>query len=210
MSSGLWIIVLEAGLALALVAFLVWRDVKVRYKQTWLGVIWAVIQPVATMVLFSVVFGHLAKLPSDGIPYPIFAYAGLLPWQLFATALTNSSGSVVGSSSLISKVYFPRLVVPIASVASTLVDFAISFVVQFWMFASPVAYSPSLISRPIWRVIYGLNPMAGVIDGFRWALTGHGQPPGVAMAASAVGVAIVLVGGLFFFQRMETNIADRV
>src|SRR5580704_12025465 len=198
-----------------LLFFLVWRDIKVRYKQTALGAAWAVIQPVMTMIVFSVFFGRLAKVPSDGIPYPVFAYTALLPWQLFAFALTESSNSLVGSQNLITKVYFPRLVIPLASVLAGIVDFAIAFVVllclmlyygitptaavvwlplfvllalatalsvglwfsalnvkyrdvrytipfltQFWMFATPVAYSSTLVPER-WRVWFGLNPMAG-------------------------------------------------
>lgn len=245
-----------------LIWFLVWRDVKIRYKQTSLGIAWAVIQPVMTMVLFTVIFGRLAKLPSDGIPYPVFTFAALLPWQLFASALTSSANSIVGSSSLISKVYFPRLVVPIASVAATLVDFCISFVVllglmawyrispgpavvllplfvllalatalavglwasalnvryrdvqylmpfavQAWLLASPVAYSSSLITSPGWRAVYGLNPMAGVIQGFRWALLGA-SPPTLLMVPSVLVTAALFVGGLFFFKRTEASFAD--
>jgi lipopolysaccharide transport system permease protein len=245
-----------------LVYFLVWRDVKVRYKQTSLGIAWAIVQPVTTMVLFSVIFGRLAKLPSDGIPYPVFTYAGLLPWTLFSTALTNSANSIVGSSNLISKVYFPRLVVPIASVVSTLVDFTISlcvllslmawyritpglaivalpllgllalgtamsvglwasalnvryrdiqylmpFAMQFWLFASPVAYSPSLITSPKWRIVYGLNPMAGVIQGFRWALLGSSAPT-LLMVPGVVVTAALFAGGLYFFKRTEAGFAD--
>lgn len=245
-----------------LVGFLVWRDVKIRYKQTSLGIAWAVIQPVMTMVAFTVVFGRLAKLPSDGLPYPVFTYAALLPWHLFSTALTSSSNSIVGSSGLISKVYFPRLVVPIASVVATLVDFCISFVVllglmawygmspgaacaalpllvvlalgtalavglwasalsvryrdvqyvmpfvvQFWLLASPVAYSSSLITSPLWSAVYGLNPMAGVIQGFRWALLGS-PPPTLFMVPSVLVTVALFVGGLFFFKRTEASFAD--
>lgn len=245
-----------------LVWFLVWRDVKVRYKQTSLGIAWAIVQPVMTMVLFTVIFGRLAKLPSDGLPYPVFAYTALLPWQLFSNALTSSTNSVVGSSGLISKVYFPRLVVPIASVVATLVDFSISFVVllvlmawyrlspgaaiavlpllvilalgtalavglwasalnvryrdvqylmpfvvQFWLFASPVAYSTSLISSPVWRAVYGLNPMAGVIQGFRWALLGAPAPT-LLMLPGLVVTAVLFAGGVFFFKRTEASFAD--
>ena len=245
-----------------LLYFLAWRDVKVRYKQAGLGIAWAVLQPLITMVIFSVIFGRLAKLPSDGIPYPIFSYTALVPWRLFSDSLSRAGASVVGNSQLVTKVYFPRLIVPISSVGACLVDFAISFVmliglmvfygitptwavvtlpvfvlftvvtalavslwlsalnvqyrdvqhaipflVQAWMYASPVAYSAELIPTGIWRFIYGLNPMAGVIQGFRWALLGA-SPPDVMMLASVVMVVILLVGGLFYFRRMERTFAD--
>jgi lipopolysaccharide transport system permease protein len=245
-----------------LAAFLVWRDVKVRYKQTALGVLWAILQPLSTIALFTIVFGRLAGLPSDGTPYPLFALAGLLPWQMFAGALTGSAQSLVGSAGLITKVYFPRLVVPLASSLATVVDFLVSlgvlaalmayyrvvpgiailllplflalalaaalglglwfaalnvryrdvqyvlpFLMQLLLFASPVAYSTSLIHSEIGRVVYGLNPMAGAIQGFRWALLGA-PAPGVLIWPS-VGVAVVLlVSGLFFFKRMEDSFAD--
>jgi lipopolysaccharide transport system permease protein len=247
-----------------LLYFLVWRDVKVRYKQTALGAIWAVLQPVLTMLVFSVFFGRLAKMPSDGIPYPVFVYAALLPWQLFAYALTESANSLVGSQNLIKKVYFPRLVVPLSSVLSGLVDFAISFVVllglmayygirptaaivvlplflifalatalsvglwlsalnvefrdvrytipfltQFWMFATPVAYPSSLVPEK-WRVWLGLNPMAGVVEGFRWALLGEKSPPGPLLWVSLAAVVVLLFGGLMYFRRMEATFADVV
>lgn len=245
-----------------LVWFLIWRDVKVRYTQTSLGIAWAIVQPVMTMVLFTIVFGRLAHMPSDGVPYPVFTFAALLPWQLFSSALTNSANSIVGSSGLISKVYFPRLVVPIASVAATLVDFSISFVVliglmawygilpgmavlalplfvilalgtalavglwasalnvryrdvqyvmpfvvQFWLFASPVAYPTSLITSPLWRAVYGLNPMAGIIQGFRWALLGSPAPTLLMVPAGVVSL-LLLAGGFFYFKRTETSFAD--
>lgn len=245
-----------------LLYFLVWRDIKVRYKQTVLGAAWAIIQPVMTMIVFSIFFGRLAKVPSDGIPYPVFAFAALLPWQLFAFALTESSNSLVGSQNLITKVYFPRLVIPLASVLAGLVDFAIAFVVlfglmlyyhitptaavawlplfvglalatalsvglwlsalnvkyrdvrytipfltQLWMFATPVAYPSSLIPQP-WRTWYGLNPMAGVVEGFRWALLGKSGGPGLLLWVSVAAVLILLVGGLFYFRRMESTFAD--
>jgi lipopolysaccharide transport system permease protein len=245
-----------------LLGFLVWRDIKVRYKQTALGVVWAVAQPLVPMILFSIVFGRVAKLPSDGVPYPVFALAGLLPWQLFATALTAASGSVVGSSGLITKVYFPRLIVPLASVCVALTDFCVSlgllavllawyriapgigvialplfvlfalaaalgvalwtsalnvryrdvqyllpFLVQAWMLASPVAYSMSLIHSPTLRLIYGLNPMAGVVQGFRWALL-RSELPAPAMWAGALVTIVVLAGGLAYFRRTEDSFAD--
>jgi lipopolysaccharide transport system permease protein len=247
-----------------LLFFFVWRDVKVRYKQTVIGVAWVVLQPLLTMGVFTLFFGRLAKLPSDGLPYPVFYFTALVPWTYFATALQSCTSVVVDNQRVITKVFFPRLVLPLSAVVSGLVDFAIGFValgvvlvvygirprldalwlpvllllavltalgvglwmsalnalyrdvkyvvpflIQFWMFASPVAYPTSLVP-PRWRWLYGLNPMAGVIDGFRWALTGHGQAPGVLLLASTAGVAIVLVGGLLFFQRMEGAIADRV
>jgi lipopolysaccharide transport system permease protein len=247
-----------------LLYFFVWRDVKIRYKQTAIGVVWVILQPLLTMGVFTVFFGRLAKLPSQGLPYPVFYFAALVPWMYFSYALQSATNVVVENQRVITKVYFPRLVLPFSAVLSGLVDFAIGFVVlviltlaygirptiaalwlpllvlvailtalgvglwmsalnalyrdvryvmpfvvQFWMFASPVAY-PSALVPARWRWLYGLNPMAGVIDGFRWGLTGHGQPPGPVMLASAAMVAVVLVGGLFFFQRMEGAVADRV
>ena len=247
-----------------LLFFLTWRDIKVRYKQTALGVAWAVMQPLFTMLVFTLFFGRLAKVPSDGIPYPLFSYTALLPWQLFAYALTESSNSVVANERLITKVYFPRLVIPLASVFAGLVDFAIAFIlligmmvwygvkptwailtlpffiilamasalgvglwlsalnvqyrdvrytlnfiVQFWLFASPVAYSSTLVPAR-WRPFYGLNPMAGVIEGFRWALLGKAQAPGAMLWVSVVVVALVLVGGLYYYRRMEKTFADVV
>jgi lipopolysaccharide transport system permease protein len=247
-----------------LLYFLVWRDIKVRYKQTALGAAWAIIQPFMTMVVFSVFFGRLAKVPSDGIPYPVFAYAALLPWQLFAYALSESANSLVGNQHLVKRVYFPRLVVPIAAVLAGLVDFAIAFVVllglmayyrirptaaivvlplfillavasalsvglwlsalnvqfrdvrytipfltQFWLFATPVAYPSSLIPEK-WRALYGLNPMAGVVEGFRWALLGKASNPGPLVWVSIVAVVIILIGGLAYFRRMERTFADVV
>ena len=247
-----------------LLYFFVWRDVKVRYKQTLVGVLWVVIQPLMTMGVFTIFFGRLAKLPSEGLPYPVFYFTALVPWVYFATALANCTNTVVANQQMITKVYFPRLVLPLAAVCSGLLDFVIGLVVmitmalvfgihvtatvmllplflilalltalgvglwtsalnalyrdvasiipfsiQFWMLASPVAYPSSLVPAR-WRWLYGLNPMAGVIDGFRWALTGHGQPPSAQMVASTAMVAVVLVGGLFFFQRIEGTVADRV
>jgi lipopolysaccharide transport system permease protein len=247
-----------------LLYFLVWRDVKVRYKQTALGAAWAVLQPFLTMVVFSVFFGKFAAMPSDGLPYPVFAYAALLPWQLFAHALTESANSLVGNQNLIKKVYFPRLVVPISSVLGGLVDFAISFVVllglmtyygvrpnaaivalpvfillailtaltvglwlsalnvrfrdvrytlpfltQFWMFATPVAYPASLVPQQ-WRPLLGLNPMAGVVEGFRWSLLGTSSAPGPLLWVSVAAVLVLLAGGLAYFRRMEATFADLV
>ena len=247
-----------------LLYFFVQRDIKIRYRQTAIGVTWVVLQPLMTMGVFTIFFGRLAKLPSQGLPYPIFYFAALVPWSYFSQALTSCTNIVVDNQNVITKVYFPRLILPFAAVCSGLVDFAIGllvmfalalsfgihppftvvllpalillamltalgvglwtsalnalyrdvravipFLVQFWMLASPVAYPSSLVPMR-WRWLYNLNPMAGVIDGFRWALTGIGQPPGIAMIASAFGVIVVLLGGLFFFQRMEGNVADRV
>jgi lipopolysaccharide transport system permease protein len=247
-----------------LLYFLVWRDIKVRYKQTALGAAWAVLQPVLTMLVFTVFFGRLAKVPSDGIPYPVFAFAALLPWQLFAFALTEASNSLVSNQNLITKVYFPRLLVPIASILAGLVDFAIAFLVlvvlmvyyrivptaavailplfillavmtalavglwlstlnvrfrdvrytvpfltQFWMFATPVAYPSSLVPKQ-WRTWYGLNPMAGVVEGFRWALLGKSESPGPMLWVSVAAVLAMLLGGLYYFRRTEAIFADVV
>ncbi len=247
-----------------LLYFLVWRDIKVRYKQTALGIAWAVIQPFFSMVVFSIFFGRLAKMPSDGVPYPIFSYVGLVPWNFFANGLSQSSNSLVESANLIRKVYFPRLTIPIATVLGGVVDFAISFVVllgmmvwygiyptervvwlplflllafvtalavglwlsvlnveyrdvrytipfitQFWMFATPVVYPSSLLSEP-WRTIYGLNPMVGVVEGFRWALLGTNTAPGPTILVSAAAALILLVGGALYFRRMEQTFADVV
>jgi len=243
---------------------MVWRDIKVRYKQTALGAAWAVMQPLFMMLVFSLFFGRLAKVPSDGIPYPIFAFCALIPWQLFANALTESSNSLVGNQNLITKVYFARLVIPIAAVLSGLVDFLIAFailigmmlfygivpgpaivalpafillavltalavglwlsalnvqyrdvrytmnfLVQFWLFATPVAY-PSSIVPENWRAFYGLNPMAGVVEGFRWALLGKSAPPSAMLLVSVFVVLMLLVGGLYYFRRMEQEFADIV
>jgi homopolymeric O-antigen transport system permease protein len=247
-----------------LLYFFVWRDVKIRYKQTVIGVAWVILQPLLTMLVFTLFFGRLAKLPSAGLPYPVFYFSALVPWIYFATALQATTNVVVENQRVITKVYFPRLVLPVSTVLSGLVDFSIGFLglvafltsyrihpglaavwlplfillaiatalgvglwlaalnavyrdvkyvtpflIQFWMLASPVAYPSSLVPER-WRWLYGLNPIAGVIDGFRWALTGHGQPPGPLLLASSLAVALVLLGGLFFFNRMETSIADRV
>ena len=245
-----------------LLYFLVWRDVKVRYKQTALGAAWAIIQPFFTMVVFSIFFGGLAKIPSDGLPYPLFAYTALLPWQLFAHSLSESTSSLVSNQSLITKVYFPRLVIPTSSVFAGLVDFAIAFIIlvgmlvyfgikpgiavitlplfvllavatalsvglwlsalnvtyrdvrytipfltQFWMFATPIAYPSSLVPEH-WRAIYGLNPMAGVVEGFRWALLGKTESPGSLLAVSVAVVLVLLVGGMYYFRRMEKSFDD--
>src|SRR3989440_390225 len=247
-----------------LLYFLTWRDVKVRYKQTALGAAWAVIQPVLTMVIFTVVFGHFARIPSDGAPYPIFSYCGLLPWTFFAYAMGQSANSLVGNANLISKVYFPRLVIPIAASLAGLLDFAIAFMVllgmmivygvtptpavitlplflllalaaalaigiwlsalsvqyrdvrfavpfltQLWLYATPVAYPASLI-RGKAHLIYSLNPMAGVVEGFRWAILGKGGIDGLSLALSGSVTVLVLITGLFYFRRMEQQFADVV
>jgi lipopolysaccharide transport system permease protein len=247
-----------------LLYFFVWRDVKIRYKQTAIGVLWVVLQPLLTMLVFTLFFGRLAKLPSQGLPYPVFYFAALVPWTYFAYALQMTTNVVVENQRLITKVYFPRLILPISAALSGLVDFGIGFVVlviftvaygirptlaalwlpallalamftalgvglwlsalnalyrdvkyvipflvQFWMFASPVAYPSTLVPQR-WRWLYGLNPIAGVIDGFRWAITGRGEAPGLVLLASSAAVCVVFLGGLFFFNRMETEVADRV
>lgn len=247
-----------------LLYFLSWRDIKVRYKQTLLGVLWAIIQPFFTMVVFSIFFGKLAKMPSDGIPYPIFAFAALVPWTLFTNALTQSSNSLVQSANLLKKVYFPRLIIPISSVLAGTVDFVLAFVVllammlfygivptaniiwlpffllltcgtalgvglwlsalnvkfrdvrytvpfltQFWLFATPIAYPSSLLSEP-WRTLYGLNPMAGVVEGFRWALLGTETVPSLIVVVSSGAACLFVVTGLYYFRRMERTFADIV
>jgi len=247
-----------------LLVFLAWRDIKVRYKQTALGAAWAVIQPFFTMVVFSVFFGNLAKMPSDGVPYPLFAYSALVPWTFFANGLAQSADSLVGSANLLRKVYFPRLAIPIAAVLGGVIDFVIAFVVligmmafygvvptanivwlplllvlalvtalgvglwlsalnvefrdvryvvpfliQVWLFATPIAYPSSLLDQP-WRTVYGLNPMAGVVEGFRWALIGKGAAPGAMVGVSALVALALLLSGAFYFRRMESTFADRV
>ena len=247
-----------------LIYFFVWRDIKVRYKQTAIGAAWAVLQPLLTMLIFSLFFGRLAHIPSEGLPYPIFYYSALLPWMYFAAALQNSTTAIVENQRLVTKVYFPRLALPLASVLSGLVDFGISFLmfvvlmiyyrihwgwailmvpvflllavllalgvglwlsalnaiyrdvryvvpflIQFWLFASPVAYPSSLVPAK-WRWFYGLNPMAGVIEGFRWSLAGRGTPPGQLIGIAAIVVLAVLLSGVAYFQKMETTIADVV
>jgi lipopolysaccharide transport system permease protein len=244
-----------------LLYFLTWRDLKVRYKQTALGVAWAIIQPLFTMAVFSLFFGRLAHMPSDGVAYPVFSFTALLPWGLFANALGQASNSLVGSSNLLTKVYFPRLIIPLSSVLSGLVDFTVAlgvllillpiysvtpgvavlafplfvllalvaalgvglwlsalnveyrdvkyvvpFLTQFWLFATPVAYPSNLLSEP-WRTVYGLNPMVGVVEGFRWALLGT-QSPGPLIAVSATASVALLVSGLYYFRRMERTFAD--
>lgn len=247
-----------------LLYFMAIRDVAVRYKQTLLGAAWAILQPVLTMVVFSVFFGHLGKIPSDGIPYPIFAFCALLPWQLFASSVTQSGNSLISSQNLITKVYFPRLVIPIAPVLSALVDFAIAFgvlivmmiyygvypqwtvvtlplfialdvlaclsvgiwlsamnamyrdirytipfLVQFWMFITPVAYPASMVPEK-WRWAYGLNPMTGVVEGFRWAMIGKTDFPLVYMCVSVPIAVVLLISGMYYFKRVERSFADRI
>lgn len=247
-----------------LLYFLIWRDIKVRYKQTVFGAGWAIFQPLMTMVIFTIVFGNFAQIPSDGLPYPLFAYTALLPWNYFAQAVSRSGTSLVGNADLISKVYFPRLIIPLSAAAAPLVDFAIAFVVllgmmawfgimpgwyavtvplllllalvtalavglwltalnvkyrdvgytipfliQFWMYASPVAYSVSLVPDK-WRLLYSLNPMVGVIHGFRWALLKQEAPDFGVMLMSAVMILALLFGGLMYFGRTEQTFADIV
>ena len=249
-----------------LVFFMIWRDIKVRYKQTMLGALWAVIQPVMMMLVFTFIFGTVAKLPTDGdIPYPIFSYTALLPWGLFVAALNQASRSLTTNQNMITKIYFPRLILPLSSVLAGLVDFAIAsviliglmfyykvtpawnllwtlpfflllaiitalgvalwlsainvryrdvnyvlpFLTQFWQFATPVGYSASIISEK-WQLVYSLNPMAGVVNGFRWALLGVGNGPDIALWIS-MGISIlVLVSGLFYFRSMEKTFADTI
>ncbi len=209
-----------------LLYFFAWRDVKVRYKQSLLGVAWAVLQPFFTMVIFSLFFGRLARVPSDGVPYPIFAFTALVPWMFFATGINQSSNSLVNNASLIKKVYFPRLAVPVACVLASLVDFVPAFVVllgmmafyvryivpfliQCWLFATPIAYPSSLLAER-WKIVYALNPMVGVVDGFRWALLGIGAAPGPILLASSTAALFLLVSAAFIFRRVEKNFADVV
>jgi homopolymeric O-antigen transport system permease protein len=247
-----------------LLFFLAGRDIKVRYRQTALGVAWAVLQPFLTMVVFSVFFGRLGGIPSDGLPYPLFSFAGLVPWTFFAYGLSEASNSVVGSQQLITKVYFPRLTIPIATVLAGVVDFAIAFVIlivmmlsygivpslrvvwivpmvllvvvsalgvglwlaalnvkyrdvryalpfltQLWLFATPIAYPSSLLDTT-WRSVYALNPMVGVVEGFRWALLGSRTTPGSMLVASSLAGLALLIGGAMYFRRMEATFADIV
>ncbi|MDA1013901.1 MAG: ABC transporter permease [Planctomycetota bacterium] len=247
-----------------LLFFLTWRDIRVRYKQTVLGAAWAVIQPLATMVIFSIFFGRLGKIPPAGVPYPLFAFTALVPWTLFAYSLTQSSNSLVGSAALLKKVYFPRLLIPLASIMSGLVDFLIAFVVllglmffygltptlnllylplfvalamtaaasvglflaainvryrdirytipfltQLWLFATPIAYPSTLIPEK-WRALYGLNPMAGVVEGFRWSLLGTDTQPGSQILVSAAVTVLLLLFSLSYFRRAEREFADIV
>jgi len=245
-----------------LIYFLIWRDIKVRYKQTALGVVWVILQPFLTMVVFTLIFGRFAKVPSEGVPYPIFSFAALLPWQLFVNALSNSSNSLINNTNLITKVYFPRLILPLSSVIGGLVDFFLAFLVligmmfyygitptsavltlplfillalatsfavslwlsalnvmyrdvrytipfltQFWLFLTPIAYPSSLVPEK-WHLIYGLNPMAGVVEGFRWALIGTSSIDWYVIGASVTIVVALLLVGLFYFRRMEKTFAD--
>ncbi len=247
-----------------LVYFMTWRDLKVRYKQTLLGAAWAILQPFLTMVVFSIFFGALAGVPSDGVPYPIFSYTALIPWTLFSKALQEASRSLVNSSHMITKVYFPRMILPLASVLAGIVDFLIAFVVllammvfyhvtptaniwtiplflilalvtatgvslwlsalnvlyrdinyvlpfltQFWMYITPIAYSSSIVPEK-WRLLYAVNPMTGVVEGFRWALLGSGDAPGMTTLISSVVAVVMLVSGMFYFKRMERLFADMV
>lgn len=247
-----------------LMYFLIWRDIKVRYKQTVLGASWAIIQPFFTMIVFTIVFGRIAKIPSDGIPYPIFSYAALVPWTLFASGLGRASNSMVGSSNLIKKVYFPRLCIPIAAILAGLVDFFLSFlmliammfyygitpslnviwlpllillalttslgvslwfsamnvkfrdigyivpfITQIWLFMTPIVYPSSLLSEP-WKTLYGINPMAGVVEGFRWALLSTDTAPQPIIIVSSLVAFTILIGGLMYFRRMEKTFADIV
>jgi lipopolysaccharide transport system permease protein len=242
--------------------FFTWRDIKVRYRQTVLGAAWAILQPVLTMVIFSVIFGELAKLPSEGVPYPVFTLTALLPWGLFAFALTSSSNSLIANQQLITKVYFPRLIIPISSVIAGLVDFLIAFAVliimmlfygiaptaailtlplflvlavvsatgvglwlsalnvqyrdiryvvpfltQFWMYATPIAYSSELIPEK-WRWLYSLNPMTGVVEGFRWAMLGKSALDLPSLLVSAAAVGVIFITGLYYFKRVESGFAD--
>lgn len=245
-----------------LLGFLIWRDITVRYKQTLMGALWAIIQPFFTMIVLSVVFGKIARVPTDGLPYPIFSYSALVVWTYFAGALRRSTESLIMNTNLVTKIYFPRLIMPVSSTLSGLIDFAISFLVligmffyygitihltifylpfflllacalafgtgtwlcamnvkfrdiryavpflaQIWMFASPVAYSSSSVPEK-WKFIYGLNPMAGIVQGFRWSLLGKGQPSGLMLGVSVAVTAVILVSGVFYFRRMEKEFAD--
>lgn len=247
-----------------LLYFLVWRDIKVRYKQTALGILWAIIQPFMTMVVFTIFFGKLAKIPTDGIPGPIFYFTALLPWQLFANALTNSSNSLVNNSSLITRVYFPRLIIPLSSTLAGVVDFLIAFVVliammlyygiapsatvlllpvfiimaivtslatslwfsalnvryrdvrftipfltQIWLFITPIVYPSSLVPEKF-RILYALNPMTGIVEGFRWAVLGKSGGSGSLILVSSLIVILMLVGGLIYFRQSEKTFADIV
>jgi len=247
-----------------LLYFLTWRDIKVRYKQTVIGAAWAVLQPFLTMVVFSIIFGRLMNVSSGAVPYPVFSFTALLPWTFFSTAISRSGTSLVLSANLISRVYFPRLIVPLAAVLGATVDFAIAFVIllgmllfygivpgiailalpffivlailtafgvgfwlsalnvkyrdvayvipfltQFWLFVTPVVYSSSIVPQQ-WRLLYGLNPLAGVVEGFRWALLGQGSAPSGLIAISLVTVVALLVTGLVYFHHVENEFADVV
>lgn len=254
----------ELWLYRELLYFFVWRDVKIRYKQTVIGAAWAVLQPLLLMIVFTLFFGRLAHIPTDGLPYPVFYYSALLPWMYFAASLQSATSTIVDNQRVITKVYFPRLDLPLSAVLSGLVDFAISFLmfvaimayyhvrptasliwlpafllltvltalgaglwlsalnaiyrdvryvvpflVQFWLFASPLVYPSSRVPEK-WRGVYGLNPMAGVIEGFRWSLTGHGRPSVRLLSESIIVVAFLVLSGLAYFQKMETTVADMV
>lgn len=245
-----------------LLYFFVWRDIKVRYKQTVMGASWAIIQPLFTMVIFSLFFGRLAGVPSDDLPYPIFSYAALVPWTFFSNGVFQAANSLVGGADMVKKIYFPRLMLPMASVLAGLVDFSLALIVLFgmmvfyritpsieiiylpllmllgmitslgvsfwlsamnaqfrdvryvvpfllqaWLFATPIAYSSSLLKEP-WRTLYGLNPMAGVVEGFRWALLGTGKPPGPIIMVSSLVALVALVSGAYYFRKMEKTFAD--
>jgi lipopolysaccharide transport system permease protein len=247
-----------------LLYFLIWRDIKVRYKQTVLGAVWAIVQPVLSMAVFSLFFGRLANMPSDGVPYPIFCFAALVPWTFFANGLGQSANSLVGSANLISKVYFPRLIIPVAAVLSGLADFFLSFFVllvmlvyygstltpkalllpgflllalltslgvglwfsalnvkfrdvrhivpfmtQLWLFATPIAYPSSLLPER-WRIVFGLNPMVGVVEGFRWTLLETSSAPSLMILVSSFVSIVILVSGAFYFRRVEKIFADIV
>jgi lipopolysaccharide transport system permease protein len=244
-----------------LLYFLTWRDIKIRYKQTVLGFVWAVLQPFMTMIVFSLFFGKLAKMPSEGVPYPIFNFTALLPWQFFEGSINTSTSSLVANANMITKVYFPRLFIPVSAIVSGLVDFAIAFIVligmmffyhiapnlgvlllplflllamitamgvslwmsalnvkyrdvryvvpflmRFWFFATPIAYPSNLLNEP-WRTLYGLNPMVGVVEGFRWALLGT-QPPEAMLFLSILISLTLLISGLIYFNRTEKTFAD--
>jgi lipopolysaccharide transport system permease protein len=247
-----------------LLFFFAWRDIKVRYRQTVMGVLWAIIQPFLTMVIFSLFFGRLANIPSDGVPYPVFSFAALVPWTFFANALTQASNSLVLSGNMLKKIYFPRLALPIATVLAGVIDFVLAFIVllgimfyyglvptaniiwlplfallalvtsigvslwlaamnvqfrdvrytipfltQAWLFVTPIAYPSSLLPESL-RIVYGLNPMSGVVEGFRWALLGTDTAPGPMMIVSSLVALILLVTGAFYFRRMENSFADVV
>jgi lipopolysaccharide transport system permease protein len=245
-----------------LIYFFTWRDIKVRYKQTVLGAVWAIIQPLFTMLVFALFFGHLAKVPSDGIPYPLFSYTALVPWTFFSTGLTQASNALVQNSNMLKKIYFPRMAMPMGAVLAGCVDFCLAFVVllgmmvfyrivptwkviwlplflllalvtclgtslwlstmnvrfrdirhtlpfitQFWMYATPIAYPSSLLPQP-WRTLYGINPMVGVVEGFRWALLGERTAPGPMIVVSSIVALALLFGGAFYFRHQEKTFAD--
>jgi lipopolysaccharide transport system permease protein len=245
-----------------LLFFFAWRDIKVRYRQTVMGALWAIIQPLFTMMIFSLFFGRLANIPSDGVPYPIFTFTALVPWTFFANALAQASNSLVVNANMVKKIYFPRLALPIATVLAGVIDFALAFVVllgimffyglvptinliwlplfallalvtslgvslwlaamnvqfrdvrytipfltQAWLFVTPIAYPSSLLPEP-WRTVYGLNPMAGVVEGFRWALLGTDTAPGKMIIISALVAVTLFISGAFYFRRMEQSFAD--